>query len=90
MTNHKKIAFKIADSSADLGFVDSFSLLAIFYKNGIGFQPNIVMSAIFFKISADKGNASSMYQFAYILIQIGIGEIEYSVFNEQLNRNISP
>ena len=64
-----------------MGFVDAFSLLGVFYKNGIGVQPNIIMSAIYFKIAADKGNASSMYQFANILMQIGIGEIEY----EQLN-----
>lgn len=79
-----KIAFKLADSSADLGCVDGISLIGIFYKNGIGVEPNIIMSAIYFKIAADKGDVPSMYQFAKIMMQISIVEIDLSEINQQI------
>ena len=79
-----KIAFRLADASADLGYVNAFSIIGIFYKNGIGVQINNIMSAIYFKIAADKGDDSAMYQFARMMMQISIDEIVFHQYNQQM------
>lgn len=74
----------MAEIAADMGSSEAFNLLAVFYKNGVSAQSNIIMAAIYFKIAADRGIVSSMIQFANIMMQIGNKEIESDEFNKQL------
>ena len=82
----QQIAFKLADISADLGCAHAFNILAVYYKNGIGIESNIIMAAIYFKIAADKGIVSSMFQFANIMLKISQKEIGLTEFYNQLKK----
>ena len=64
----QKIAFKVACMSADLGCPESERALGKFYLNGIGTEKNVIMSALYIKLAADKGDSESMYLLANTLI----------------------
>ena len=67
----QRIAFKLADISADLGCTHAFNTLAVYNKNGIGIVSNIIMAAIYFKI-------------ANIMLKISQKEISLIEFDNQL------
>lgn len=79
-----KIAFNAALISTDLGSVDGFLILGTFYQNGEATNKNIVLSAIYFKIAADRGNTLAMMYYANILLRIGQHEIDFNELKNQI------
>lgn len=79
-----KIAFNSALISTELGSNDGFFILGTFYQNDVATNKNIVMSAIYFKIAADRGNIRAMMYYTNILLRIGQHEIDFNELKNQI------
>ena len=62
------IGIKLLEIATDLNITEAFVLFGNAYKNGRGVKKNIAMAALNFKIAADLGEKSSMFEYASILM----------------------
>lgn len=63
-----QIGVDVANIAADLDLTEAFVILGNLYKEGKGVKKNILMSAINFKVAADRGDSKAMFEYATILM----------------------
>ena len=62
------IGIELLEIATDLNITEAFVLFGNAYKNGRGVKKNFAMAALDFKIAADLGEKSSMFEYASILM----------------------
>lgn len=81
----QEFSIKLANVAVDLGSTEALYMLGICYRSGIGCCPNVIMSAINFKIAADKNNVDCMLLYGQILLEIGQNSINENKLKNAIN-----